>query len=733
MVNKETLLEYMRQSSYRPASYRDLLAVFGIEDTEEIRFSKMLGRLEKDGEIVKTRKNKYGIPEMMKLLRGVIRLSERGYGILIPDEPGRPEVFVYGRNLNGAMHNDRVMVRISQSADGEQRPEGEVVRAIERVNKELVGTYEKGRHAIQVIPDDPRQIYPIYVSRPRKLAVKNGDRVVVAITGWPDKNKSPEGKVIEVLGSPGEPGTDIEVVVRKHNLKVDFPAGVIKEAQAAAQPVSGEDIRQRRDLRGVGMVTIDGEDAKDLDDAVSIERIPEGYRLGVHIADVSHYVREDSRLDKEAFQRGTSVYLVDKVLPMLPRELSNHICSLNAGEDRLAVSCIMDINLRGEVISYELCNSVIRVDERMTYTAVNSILRDNDTEVKERYRDLVEDFELMGQLSGIIRAARSKRGMLDFDFPEARIITDGNGIPLEIRRREEGPGEMLIEDFMIMANETVAKHLYHMQMPCLYRVHEKPDEEALFKLNRVLGAFGHKLEGSKLEPATFQTILQDVKGRPEEQMISLVVLRSMKHARYLPQPLGHFGLASPFYCHFTSPIRRFPDLIVHRVLKQVLAGKMSESLREALESKMGLWGEQSTFMEIRAEEAERELLDIKKAQYMQQFLGEEYQARVSSVNPFGIFVALDNTVEGLVHISSIADDYYEFNDRSYTLQGIHSGRKFAIGDQVRVKLVRVDVNEAKIDFELAAEDSAPMVLRPRQKSAGRRLNRNSKKKAIKSE
>lgn len=332
----------------------------------------------------------------------------------------------------------------------------------------------------------------------------------------------------------------------------------------------------------------------------------------------------------------------------------------------------------------------------------------------------------MKELSDVIRAARIKRGVLDFDFPEAKIITAENGVPIDVKIREQGPGEMLIEDFMIMANETVAEHLYHLKMPLLYRVHEKPDEDGLFKLNRILGVFGHKVEGDKLEPMTFQRILQDIKGRPEEQMVSLMVLRSMKHARYLPQPLGHFGLASRFYCHFTSPIRRYPDLIVHRVLSLVLEGGMNERRRAALEGKMSYWGEHATFQEIKAEEAERDLLDIKKAQYMQQFLGEEFAARVSSVNPFGIFVALDNTIEGLVHISSISDDYYEFNDRSYTLRGIHSGRKFAIGDQVQVKLVRVDVNEAKIDFELAVEDVKPdpesfrSYKKPRPGSKGRR-------------
>lgn len=715
MYTKESVLEYMRQETYRPLSYRDLLSVFDVHGEEEPRFGKMLGRLEKEGEVIKTRKNKYGLPEMMNLLKGVIHLSQRGYGILIPDDQGQPEVFVYGKNLNGAMHNDRVMVRICQSGSGEQRPEGEVVRAIARVNKSLVGTYEKGRSVIQVIPDDPRHIYPIYVKSPRKFRVSNGDRVVVNITSWPDKNKAPEGQIIEVLGKKGEPGLDLQVVIRKHGLRVDFPNAVVNEAREVAQPVSEAETAKRRDLRGVRMVTIDGEDAKDLDDAVSIERIPKGYRLGVHIADVSHYVREESKLDKEACTRGTSVYLVDKVLPMLPPELSNNICSLNSGVDRLAMTCMMDIDRHGEVMQYDIFKSVIRVKERMTYTAVNRILRENDAELKKRYADLVEDFFLMKELSDLIRARRRKQGVLDFDFPEAKIITDDKGVPVEIKVREQGPGEMLIEDFMIKANETVAAHLHNLKAPLLFRVHEKPDEEALLKLNRVLGVFGHKVMSHRLEPLTFQRILDEIKDRPEEQMVSLMVLRSMKHARYVPQPLGHFGLASEFYCHFTSPIRRYPDLIVHRVLSHVLDGSLNQRKRTTLENKMGFYGEHSTFQEIRAEEAERDLMDIKKAQFMEPFVGNEFQGRISSVNPFGIFVALDNTIEGLVHISSISDDYYEFNDRSYTLVGNHTGRKFAIGDKVKVQLVRVDVNEAKIDFELVDEETTEDGVKPRKK------------------
>lgn len=700
MLNTETILDYMRRESYRPLSYNDLREALQLTAEEEARFSEVMGKLEKEGEIVRTRRDKYGLPEMMNICRGVIKLSQRGYGILVPDQADLPEIFVYGRNLNGAMHQDRVLVRIHERVNDEQRPEGEVIRAITRANQELVGTFERGKHAMQVIPDDPRQIYPVNVRPSSKLKLKNGDKVLVKINSWPDKNKYPEGVVTEVFGRRGQPGVDIQIVIKKHGLREHFPGAVVEEARAVAQPASPEEIAKRRDLRSLRMVTIDGEDAKDLDDAVSVERIDDGYRLGVHIADVSHYVHEDSKLDKEAFARGTSVYLIDKVLPMLPAELSNGICSLTAGQDRLAITCMMDIDNKGKVMRHDIFKSVIHVNERMTYTEVNRIIIDDDPETKTRYRDLVDDFRLMKELADIIRRERDSRGALDFDFPESKIIVDENSFPIEIKPFVRGVGEMLIEDFMIKANETVAEYMFWQEMPLLYRVHEKPEGESLQKLNKVLAVFGYTIQENKAEPFVFQKILNDIKGTPQENVISLLVLRSMKHARYVPQELGHFGLASKYYCHFTSPIRRYPDLIVHRVLSLVLEGKMNGKKRAQLESRMGKYGEQASLQENKAEEAERDLKDLKKAQYMQQFIGEEFEARISSVQSFGFFVELPNTVEGLVHISTIADDYYFFNDRSYTLTGTHNGKVFAIGDQVRVQLVSVDVDSAKIDFEL---------------------------------
>lgn len=700
MINREELLDYMRREAYRPLAYKDLQRNLGISADDEHKFAKLIGRLEKEGEILKTRKDKYGIPELMNLYRGTIRLSQRGHGILIADDNAIADIFVYGKNIKGAMHGDKVIVRLYKKADNGERPEGEVVKIIQRNTLQLVGRFERGKFVSQVIPDDGRQIYPIYVKVPKKLKINNGDKVLVEITAWPDKNTIAEGKITEIFGAKGEPDLDYKVVIKKHGLRDTYPQEVIDEAKQAVQPISDQEIARRKDLRKIRMITIDGEDAKDLDDAISIEKIDAVYRLGVHIADVSYYVQEDTKLDKEAYARATSVYLVDKVLAMLPHELSNGICSLNAGEDRLAMSCIMDIDTNGGVLNYEIVESVIHINRRMSYKQVNQILTGDDAELKNEFQEFLGDLALMPELAQILRNKRMQRGMLDFDFPEAKVIVDDDGRVIEVKKIERGVGEKLIEDFMIQANEVVAEHLFRREIPVLYRVHEKPDTEAINKLNRILGIFGHKLEESKVNSKLFQSILKDIKGEPGEMPMALTMLRSMKHARYVPQPLGHFGLASKYYCHFTSPIRRYPDLTVHRILKESNKGKIGEKRIGQLFQKLTTAGDHCTSQEMKAEEAERDLLDIKKAEYMAQFIGEEFTAKISSVLAFGFFVELENTVEGLVHVSSISDDYYDYNDRTLTLVGSHSGRKFSIGDMVRVLLLKVNTDDAKIDFEL---------------------------------
>ena len=701
MINKDNVLNIMRQTSYYPLSFHELVSELGInKDNDKLALSKVLGNLEKEGEIVRTRKNKYGLPAMMHLRKGVIRLHSKGYGILVPDESGLSEIFVFGKKLSGAMNNDRVIVRMSERQGKGQRPEGTVIRIISRANYQLVGIYKQRRNRAMMIPDDSRHIYPVFIRPSKKLKVKNGDRVMAQITEWPNGHSGIEGKVIEVFGNSGDPGMDLTVVMKKHGLYAGFPNAVAEEAKnkyASAIELTSD----RRDLRSWNMVTIDGEDAKDLDDAVSIKIIPEGYRLGVHIADVSHYVEEGSKLDKEAAKRATSVYLVDHVLPMLPPELSNGICSLYAGEDRLALSCIMDLNQQGELLRYELCKSLIQVNERMTYTHVNSLLaKIYDEELKTRYAKQLNSFFLMADLAMLLRQRRIKRGALEFDFPETKIEVDQEGIPVGVKAAVRGPAEMLIEEFMIKANEVVAEHLWKRQMPALYRVHEKPEDEALQKVNHVLAVFGYKTSIKNISPNTYQDILQQIKGTPEEELISMILLRSMKHARYTPQALGHFGLSSKYYCHFTSPIRRYPDLIIHRVLTLILQGAMSEKTKRKLNKLLNISGEHCSIQEIKAEEAEREFLVIKKAQYMKKFVGEEFTGTISSVQSFGFFVRLENTVEGLVHISSLYDDYYIYNENNYTLLGSHNGKQYSIGDEVNVLLSRVNTEEAKIDFEL---------------------------------
>ncbi|MGE5545228.1 MAG: ribonuclease R [Bacillota bacterium] len=716
VLSRESILNYMKQDSYRPLNYQELLTALEVED--EAEFAALLGRMEKDGDIVVTRKHKYGVPEMMNLVRGALQVNAKGFAFLLPDDPNQPDVFIYGRDLNGAMHRDRVMVRINQRQHPGHKPEGEVIRAIKRANQEVVGTFKKGKAISQVIPDDPRLLYPINTRTSSKTKVKEGQKVLVKITAWPDRDKSPEGKIVEILGNKGEPGVDIRCIVKKYGLSESFPKKVEKEAQLIPSVVLPEEIERRRDLREWAMVTIDGDDAKDLDDAVSITRLENGYRLGVHIADVSHYVREGTALDQEAYQRGTSVYLVDRVLPMLPVNLSNGICSLNAGEDRLAMSVIMDIDPEGDIIDYEIFKSVIRVNERMTYNNVNRILKEQEPGLIERYRDYINMFKTMQELAVILRQRRFNRGALDFEFPETKVILDEQGIPVAIEKRKHDIAESIIEEFMIRANEVVASHCNEMQLPTLYRVHEKPDDEDLENVVRVLALFNRRLSKKKVTPEVLQQVLSEVKGQPEQRIISTMILRSLKHARYSPAPLGHYGLASPYYLHFTSPIRRYPDLLVHRVLTHVLdKGALSGKKKAHWESLMPLAGEQCTSREIQAEEAERESVNIKAAQYMKQFVGETFPAVISSITAFGFFVELENTVEGLVHISSLVDDYYVFDDQQMVLVGKHTSKVYQIGDEVEVQLVKVNVEEAKLDFELT-DNLTRNRTRPRKKYHG---------------
>jgi ribonuclease R len=699
------ILQFMREQASRPMTVKELEEAFGIESADEFKeFIKTLNHLEDTGQIIRTRTNRYGVPEKMNLIRGRLQAHAKGFGFVLPEEAGSPDIYIHANDMNGAMNGDIVLARLNQNARG-PRLEGEIVRIVERANHTIVGTYQDEKHYGFVVTDDKRITKDIFIPKGASMGAVDGHKVVVEIVRYPETGRgNPEGKVIEILGHKNDPGVDILSIIRKYGLPETFPDAVMREAEAVPDTISEEEIKGRRDLRDRVMVTIDGADAKDLDDAVSVEILENGnYRLGVHIADVSYYVKENSELDVEAFRRGTSVYLVDRVIPMLPHRLSNGICSLNPKVDRLTLTCDMEIDEEGQVVKYDIYESVIRTNERMTYSDVYKILEEGDQALKERYSELVPHFEAMKDLALRLRHYRMERGAIDFDFGEAKILVDSEGNPTEVRMRERTIAERIIEEFMLKANETVAEHFHWMNVPFIYRIHEEPDADRLQTFLEFVTNFGYFVRGkaNSIHPRTLQTLLEQAKGTPEETVISKVMLRSMKQAKYDAENRGHFGLAAEFYTHFTSPIRRYPDLIVHRMIRESLKpGGFTPQRIEEWYMKMPSIAEQSSERERNAVDAERETDDLKKAEYMLQHMDEEFDGIVSSVASFGMFVELPNTIEGMVHISYLTDDYYDFHENQYALIGQRTGRMFRIGDEVRVRVVNVNVDDHTIDFEV---------------------------------
>ena len=708
MVTKEEVLEYMLHNSYKPMTVKELLDRLEIEDKSS--FTNVLKDLEDNGKIVLNRKGRYGLPQKMNLVVGRVQGNAKGFAFLIADDPQQKDVYVNGEDLNGAMHNDRVVLRLYKHLGDGQKPEGEVIRILKHANENVVGTYESSRNFGFVVPDEKRLKYDIFIPKNEAKGAKTGDKVVLEITSWPEPRRNPEGRITEVLGNKNDPGTDILSIVRKHQLPEDFPPEVLEAAKKIPSSVESQEMNKRRDLRDLPMVTVDGEDAKDLDDAVTLEVLANGnYYLGVHIADVSYYVKENSLLDQEALKRATSVYLVDRVIPMLPRSLSNGICSLNAGEDRLAMSCFMEIDSKGEVVKHEILPTVIKVKERMTYTDVNKILKEMDPELLTHYSGYVDIFKMMQELCLVLREKRLRRGSIDFDIPESKVILDDQGKPIDIVKRERSIAEMIIEEFMISANETVAEDFYWQEVPFLYRVHEKPDVDDLAELNDFLGIFGYYVKANRkgeVSSSAFQQVIEKVKGRAEEKTINMVMLRAMKHARYASEAVGHFGLSAEYYSHFTSPIRRYPDLAIHRVIRNVQSSGINEKEYKKLTALMDEYAEQASLRERVAEEAERESVDLKKVEYMKDFIGETYTGIISGVTSFGFFVELPNTAEGLVHVSTLTDDYYQYVEKHLMLIGEHTNKVYRIGDEVKVILTRVNVEERNIDFEVAPRDEA---------------------------
>lgn len=637
-----------------------------------------------------------------ELWTGVYTGHVKGFGF-VKAEGLEEDIYIGAEDAHGAMHQDTVEVRLKPAQEGRRR-EGVVTKIVQRGTTQLIGLYQENKNYGFVIPDNGRYTRDIFIPKEHSKGAVNGHKVVVLLTDYGSAQKNPEGKVIEILGHISDPGTDVLAIVREYDLPVEFPEKVMNQAERTPDHVSEADRQGRMDLREVPMVTIDGEDAKDLDDAVSLSRKDGHYVLGVHIADVANYVQERSALDREALNRGTSVYLVDRVIPMLPRKLSNGICSLNAGEDRLALSCIMTIDRKGNVIDHVIAETVIRVDRRMSYTSVQKILDKDEAETKA-YEEFAPMFRLMQELAAVLREKRGRRGSIDFDLPETKVILDEEGHPADIRPYDRNAATKIIEDFMLIANETVAEDYYWQDLPFVYRTHEQPDPDRMRKLAAFINNFGYRIrfKDEEVHPKELQKLLTKLAGTPEEMLLSRLSLRSMKQAKYTTECTGHFGLAASYYCHFTSPIRRYPDLQIHRIIKDNLRGRMKEARIQHYQNILEDVAKQSSERERRAAEAERETIRLKKAEYMSAHIGEEFDGVISQVTAFGLYVELPSTVEGLVRAASLPGDYFEYQESVYALVGVHTGKTWKLGQKVRIRVAAADKIARTVDFEMAEE------------------------------
>lgn len=699
---KKIIYDLIRDPLYVPMKVKEMAVLLSVSKEQRGELEEVLNALLAEGKIEVSKRGRFSKAKG-RFYTGTFTRHARGYGF-VAIEGEDEEIFIPAGQVNGAIHMDTVQVAIAPSLTGKRR-EGTIVKVLSHGLKQVIGTYQASQNFGFVVPDDTRLGQDIFIPKERSKGAVTGHKTVVEITDYGSSQKKPEGKVVEILGHINDPGTDILSLIRAYDLPMEFPVKVLNQAERVAREVSSADMAGRMDIRDWQMVTIDGEDAKDLDDAVSLTEEDGMYCLGVHIADVTNYVQERSALDVEALERGTSVYLVDRVIPMLPHTLSNGICSLNQGEDRLALSCIMTIDPKGKVVDHKIKETVIRVDRRMSYTDVKKILEDGDAALMEEYRDFVPMFQQMQKLAGILREKRRKRGSVDFDFPETKITLDEKGHPVEIRPYERNVATKIIEDFMLIANETVAEDFFWQQAPFVYRTHDNPDSEKIQKLSAFINNFGYSIHigQDEIHPKELQKLLQKIEGSPEELLISRLTLRSMKQARYSVIGSGHFGLAAPYYCHFTSPIRRYPDLQIHRIIKDCLRGRMNEKRTEHYDKILPEVAKHSSETERRADEAERETEKMKKTEYMSHFTGEEFEGVISGVTAWGLYIELPNTVEGLVHITSLTDDYYEYLESTYELAGRVTNRRYKLGQKVKVTVVSTDLLQRTIDFELAEQ------------------------------
>lgn len=702
---KKVILDLMEADFYVPMKEKELAVMLQVKKEDRPELNRILNELLAEGKLSVTKKGKFvKAKNSDKELIGTFISHPKGFGFVEID--GREEDLYIPENcINGAFHKDTVKVALMSGRSG-RRQEAQVIEIVARGMRHIVGIYDKSNKNYGfVIPDNTKIGDDIFVPVERSKGAVSGHKVVCEITDYGKNNRKPEGKIIEIIGHVNDPGVDIMSIVKGYELPVEFSEKIMRQAENVSNEVSEADMAGRRDLRDVQMVTIDGEDAKDLDDAVSLTRDGANYQLGVHIADVTNYVQENSALDWEAKNRGTSVYLVDRVIPMLPHKLSNGICSLNAGENRLALSCLMTIDKKGEVVSHEIVESVIRVDRRMSYTSVKKILEDKDeAEIKE-YEALVPMFELMRELAAILREKRRKRGSIDFDFPETKIILDKTGHPLEIKPYDRNVATKIIEDFMLIANETVAQHFYWLELPFVYRTHDTPDPEKIDKLSTFIRNFGYSLKSRQEEvhPKELQKLLANVEDTPEEALISRLTLRSMKQAKYTIDCTGHFGLACQYYCHFTSPIRRYPDLQIHRIIKEQLRGRMNEKRIEHYNEILPEVAKHASEMERRADEAERETDKLKKVEYMEERIGEIYEGVISSITSWGIYVELPNTIEGMIHVSMLPGDYFYYDEESYEMVGQATDIRYKLGQKLFVKVNATDKISRNIDFVIPEE------------------------------
>ncbi|MBD5519650.1 MAG: ribonuclease R [Lachnospiraceae bacterium] len=700
---KKLICELVHDDMYVPMKEKELAAFMKVSRSEREEFKRVLDALLTEGKIQITSKGKY-IKQDENILIGTFIGNSRGFGFV--EIEGREEdLYVPEDMTNNAFHMDKVQVELLPGKRG-KRQEAVVRKVLEHGSRQLVGTYEKSENFGFVIPDNGKIASDIFIPKECSKGAVNGHKVVVELTSYGDERHKPEGKIVEIIGHIGDPGVDIMSIVRGFDLPMEFGEKVLNQAARIPDEVQEADMAGRMDLRDTQMVTIDGEDAKDLDDAVSVSKEGSIYHLGVHIADVSNYVQENSALDWEALNRGTSVYLVDRVIPMLPHKLSNGICSLNQGVDRLALSCMMKIDDRGNVVDYQIAETVIRVNIRMSYTSVKKILEDHDEAERKEYEELVPMFELMEELAAILRRKRHSRGSIDFDFPESKIILDAEGHPIDVRSYERNVATKIIEDFMLIANETVAQHFFWLELPFVYRTHDNPNPEKITKLSTFLTNFGYYIKTSQddIHPKEVQKLLDKIEGTPEEMLISRLTLRSMQKAKYTVECSGHFGLACKYYCHFTSPIRRYPDLQIHRIIKEQLRGRLVEKRIEHYQNRLPEVAKHSSETERRADEAERETDKLKKAEYMEDHIGEIFEGVISGITSWGVYVELPNTIEGLIHVSKLPGDYYYYDENTYEMVGQDTGKKYRLGEQIKICVDGVERMDGTIDFSIPMED-----------------------------